>query len=96
MVKRKQSSIGIDLSDKTANFCAFDAEHGVVAEGQIALTVPKLAELWRLQGPVDVVVIEAGTPANWVRELLGGVGARVITADPRKLHVQGTRRALPQ
>ena len=85
MVKRNQSSIGIDLSDKTANFCAFDAEHGIVAEGRIALTVPKLAELWRLHGPVDIVVIEAGTPANWVRELFEGLGARVITADPRKL-----------
>lgn len=85
MIKRNQSALGIDLSDKTANFCAMNADVGVVAEGKVPLAVAKLAEVWRLHGPVDVVVMEAGTPATWVQELFTGLGARVIVADPRKL-----------
>ncbi len=85
MMKRNQSSLGIDLSDRSANFCAMDATSGVLAEGKVPLAVAKLAELWRLHGPVDVVVLEAGTPATWVQELFAGLGAKVIVADPRKL-----------
>lgn len=85
MVKRNQSALGIDLSDKTFNFCAMSAAQGVLAEGKMALTAPKLCELWTQHGNVDVIVIEAGTPATWVRELLESLGARVIVADPRKL-----------
>jgi len=85
MVKRNQSALGVDLSDKTANFCLMTAEKGIAAEGKFGLTPGKLAALWREHGQVDVVVIEAGTPSAWVRELLEGLGARVIVADPRKL-----------
>lgn len=85
MVKRNQSSLGIDLSDKTANFCAMNADTGVVAEGKVSLTAPSIAALWRSRGSVDVIVLEAGTPSAWVRDLLTSLGARVIVADPRKL-----------
>lgn len=85
MFKRNQSSLGIDLSDKTANFCRLDADMGVVAAGKIELTPGRLAKLWTEHAPVDVVVIEAGTPATWVAELLEGLAARVIVANPRQL-----------
>jgi len=85
MIKRNQSSLGIDLSDKTANYCAMNADDVVVAEGKVGLRVARLAEMWRRYGPVDVVVMEAGTPSTWVQELFEGLGARVIVADPRKL-----------
>lgn len=85
MVKRNQSSLGIDLSDKTLNYCAMDAKHGVVAEGKMPLTPATVAELWVKHGNVDVIVLEAGTPSSWVREALTRLGARVIVADPRKL-----------
>ena len=85
MIKRNQSSLGIDLSDKTANFCRMTADSGVVAEGKVALTAAKVAELWRTHGDVDVIVLESGTPSTWVQDLLTTLGARVIVADPRKL-----------
>ena len=85
MMKRNQSSLGIDLSDKSLNFCRMTAAEDVVAEGKVALTAAKIAGLWREHGAVDIVVLEAGTPATWVRELLCELGARVIVADPRKL-----------
>jgi transposase len=85
MIKRNQSSLGIDLSDKTANFCRMTADGGVVAEGKVALTAAKVAELWRKHGDVDVIVLESGTPSTWVQDLLTTLGARVIVADPRKL-----------
>lgn len=85
MVKRNHSALGIDLADRSAQFCVMTAEAGVAAEGKIELTPRKLGELWRAHGDVDVVVLEAGSPATWVTELLEGLGARVIVADPRKL-----------
>ena len=85
MIKRNQSSLGIGLSDKTANYCAMNADDVVVAEGKVGLRVAQLAEMWRRYGPVDVVVMEAGTPSTWVQELFEGLGARVIVADPRTL-----------
>lgn len=85
MIKRNQSSLGIDLSDKTANYCFMSAERGVVTEGKIGLTAAKVAELWKQHPDVDVIVLEAGTPSAWIQELLSALGARVIVADPRKL-----------
>ncbi len=85
MVKRNLSALGIDLSDKTLHFCAMTAEAGVVAEGKLSLTAARVAELWKLHGDVDVVVLEAGTPSTWVRDMLSELGSRVIVADPRKL-----------
>jgi transposase len=85
MIKRNQSSLGIDLSDTTMNFCRMTAADGIVAEGKEILAPAKVAALWREHGEVDVVVIEAGTPSTWVHELLTELGARVIVADPRKL-----------
>lgn len=85
MVKRNHSALGIDLADRSAQFCLMTADAGVAAEGKLELTPRKVAELWRTHGEVDVVVIEAGTPSTWVAELLEGLGARVLVADPRKL-----------
>lgn len=85
MVKRNHSALGIDLADRTAQFCVMTAEAGLVDEGKVELSPRKLGELWRAHGDVDVVVLEAGSPATWVTELLEGLGARVIVADPRKL-----------
>jgi len=92
MIKRNQSSLGIDLSDKTANYCAMNADDGVVAEGKVGLRVARLAEMWRRYGPVDVVVMEAGTPSTWVQELFEGLGARVIVAQGAEAGGHGERR----
>lgn len=86
MVKRNQSALGIDLSDKTANYCLLRADESPAVEGKVALTHAKLAELWRTHASdVDVIVMEAGTPSAWVCELFQALGSRVIVADPRKL-----------
>lgn len=85
MVKRNLCALGIDLSDKTANYCVMHAELGVVASGRIALTHAGVAKLWTEHAGVDVAVIEAGTPATWVAELVESLGGRVIVANPRQL-----------
>src|SRR5687768_6446151 len=86
MIKRNESALGVDLSDKTAHYCLMTTADGILAEGRIKLDMTKVAELWRELGQyADVVVMEAGTPAAWVRKLLESLGSRVIVADPRKL-----------
>jgi transposase len=90
MVKRNQTAMGIDLSDKSAQFCVMTASAGVVAEGKFELTAAKLVELWRTYEGVDVVVLEAGTPSSWVRDLMVSLGGRVVVADPRKLRAVTT------
>jgi transposase len=85
MIKRNHTAVGIDLSDKTANFCAMSADTGVLEEGRFALTPASFVELWQRFSEADVFVLEAGTPSAWVHELLKTLGAHVIVADPRKL-----------
>lgn len=84
MIKRNASALGIDLSDRTFNFCLMTAEAGVVAEGKQRRTARHVSEVWAAH-PADVVVLEAGTPSAWVTEALELLGARVVVADPRKL-----------
>lgn len=84
MIKRNASALGIDLSDRSFNFCFMTAEGGVVAEGKRRLTALYVAEIWAAY-PADVVVLEAGTPSAWVTEAFELQGARVVVADPRKL-----------
>jgi len=84
MLKRNASALGLDLSDRTFNFCRLTEGTSPPVEGKRRLTKLDLSEVWALY-PADVVVIEAGTPSSWVADHLVSLGARVIVADPRKL-----------
>ena len=77
-------AIGIDLSDRTGEFYAIDAEGKNVGKGKVVLRTPEL-EKWAGSIPATVIAIEAGTHSPWISRLLGRCGHEVIVANPVKV-----------
>lgn len=77
--------IGIDLGDRSSSYCVRVREdRRVVLEGVVATSAPAMLELWeglRRQ----LMVLETGTHARWVAQLLELMGQEVIVANARKL-----------
>jgi serine/threonine protein kinase len=62
-----------------------DAAGEIVREGALSNTRPALARLLA-DFPRATVAMEAGTHSPWISRFLTGLGAKVIVANPRKLH----------
>ena len=84
-VRVEVSTIGMDVGDKHSRICVLDAAGEIVEEGRIPTSatglVRKFKSLERHR-----IVIETGTHANWVHDLLVGMGHEVVVANARKLH----------
>jgi transposase len=77
-------AIGVDLGDLRSQVCVLDERGRVVEEGTIATTWQAFEERFaRL--PRCRIVLETGTHANWVHDLLAKQGHEVIVANARKL-----------
>lgn len=77
-------TIGVDLGDRHSRVCVLD-EHGeIVEEGRIPTTRSGFEHRF---GSLDRrrVVIETGTHANWVHDLLAERGHEVVVANARKV-----------
>lgn len=79
-------TIGIDLSDETASYCAIDAAGEVQQEGSVPMTVEGLREQFGGREGCRIV-LEASTQSPWVARCLEGLGHEVIVANPRQLHL---------
>lgn len=77
-------AIGIDLSDRTGEFYAIDAEGKNIGEGKVTLRTPEL-EKWARSIPPTLIAIEAGTHSLWISRLLARCGHEVIVANPVKV-----------
>jgi transposase len=76
--------IGIDLGDRTSNYTVRTKGNEVVAEGVVATTAPAILEAFQgLQR--QRMVLETGTHARWVAELLRLIGHEVLVGNARKL-----------
>ena len=78
-------TIGLDLGDRRHQVCVLDAAGQIVQEGKLENTRPALARLLATY-PQATVALEAGTHSPWISRYLTELGARVIVANPRKLH----------
>lgn len=78
------STIGIDLGDTLSRVCVLDEAGEIVEEGSVSTSAGALArEFKRL--PRHRIVIETGTHANWVHDLLVSFGHEVVVANARKV-----------
>ena len=69
--------VGMDLSDRTARWCAVDGGTGEIREGAVTLTKVELSA-W-LDGVEGwTVVVEAGTPSGWIARHLSELGHKVV------------------
>jgi transposase len=78
-------TIGLDLGDRRHQVCVLDSGGQIVHEGTLRNTRPELARLLA-DYPHGTVAMEAGTHSPWISRFLTEQGARVIVANPRKLH----------
>ena len=78
-------TLGLDLGDRSHHVCVLDAAGEIVREGALSNTRPALAKLLA-DFPRATVAMEAGTHSPWISRYLTELGAKVIVANPRKLH----------
>jgi transposase len=78
-------TLGLDLGDRSHHACVLDATGQVVRDGALTNTRPALAKLMA-EFPCATVAMEAGTHSPWISRYLTELGAKVLVANPRKLH----------
>ncbi len=88
----EQLTIGLDLGDRTSQYCILNAAGEVIQRDKVATTKADLRRTFELAGRVRIVM-EAGTHSPWVSRCLMKLGHEVIVANPRKVGlITGTRR----
>jgi len=78
-------TLGLDLGDRAHYVCVLDVTGEIIHEGSLPNTRPALAELL-IRFPRATLALEAGTHSPWISRYLTELGAKVIVANPRKLH----------
>jgi transposase len=83
-VSTEVSAIGVDLGDRRCQVCVLDREGSVVEEASIPTTWSAFERKFAAM-PRTRIVIETGTHANWVHDLLVKIGHEVVVANARKV-----------
>jgi len=78
-------TIGIDLSDRTFQFCEMDAGGEIVAEGQLKLNRTTLGEYLAAKAKGARVALETGGHSAWVRDVIEEAGHEAVVAHAREL-----------
>jgi transposase len=78
-------TIGIDLGDKTSQYCVLSEEGQVVEEGSLRNTEPSLKKHFGSLGRTRIA-LETGTQSGWISRLLEGYGHEVLVANSRELY----------
>jgi transposase len=78
------ASIGMDLSDRSAEFHALDGKANTIGTGKVSMLWPEV-QRWASQIPATVITIEAGTHSPWLSRVLNACGHEVIVANPVKV-----------
>jgi transposase len=78
-------TLGLDLGDRAHYVCVLDAAGQIIRESSLPNTRPALKALLT-EFPRATLALEAGTHSPWISRYLTGLGAKVIVANPRKLH----------
>lgn len=76
--------IGLDLSDRKANYCVLDEGGEVQSEGQLRLDRKSLRQFFSGLEPC-AVALETGTHSRWVSEVLWDLNHFPVVANARKL-----------
>jgi transposase len=77
-------TIGLDLSDRTFQFCALNAKGEIVQEGQGKLDRASLRKFLAAQ-PKARVALETGGQSAWVQQVIEESGHQAVVANAREL-----------
>jgi transposase len=85
--------IGMDLSDRSAEFHVLDEKAKTIGMGKVSLLSSEV-QRWASQIPPTMIAIEAGTHSPWLSRILSACGHEVIVANPVKvaLITQNTKK----
>lgn len=78
------ATLGLDLSDKTAEACQISEDGKIVRRGKVNLTQTALRR-WLSQGTKLRVVLETGTHSPWVERVAKECGHETLVANPKRL-----------
>src|SRR5258708_39230887 len=84
-------TIGLDLSDRSFQFCELNAKGEIVKEGQLKLNRTSLRKYLAAQ-PKARVALETGGQSAWVKPIIEELGHQAVVANARELEA-GTRRS---
>ena len=87
MVKDSDSkswTVGVDLGDKRSRVCVIDSTGKIVDEGCVVTSKAGFEHRFKTM-QASRVVLETGTHANWVHDLVKQFGHEVIVANARKV-----------
>ena len=77
--------VGIDLGDRVSTYCVRELKtEEVLAEGTVGTSPGAMLDQFRCLKP-QRMVMETGTHARWIAELLRMMGHEVIVGNARKL-----------
>jgi transposase len=79
------TTIGLDLSDRTFQFCELNAAGEIVDEGQLRLNRATVLGYLSAKSPGARVALETGGHSTWVREVIEQVGHEAVVANAREL-----------
>lgn len=82
--KELVTTIGVDLGDRTSRLCVLDSGGSIVEEASISTSCSGFRRKFGALEPCRVVV-ETGTHANWVHDVLTEAGHEVVVANARKV-----------
>ncbi len=80
------TTIGIDIGDRTSHICVLDGAGNVIETGTVATTPEAFAKRFER---VDAtrIAIEVGGQSAWIEEVLSTLGHDVIVANARRLRM---------
>lgn len=79
------TTIGLDLSDRTFQFCELNAAGDIVGEGQRKLDRHTLQQFLAGRPAGARVALETGSHSAWVREVIEQNGHQAVVANAREL-----------
>lgn len=90
----KETSIGLDLGDRTSRYCGIGAEGERLLEGSTPTTKKGMARTFGARARCRVAM-EVGTHSPWVSRLLKSFGHEVIVANARQVQLisQSSRKS---
>lgn len=85
----KAWTVGVDLGDKRSQVCVLDSEGTILDEGSVVTSKSGFEHRFKSM-PSSRVVLETGTHANWVHDLVSTFGHEVVVANARKVRAIST------
>jgi transposase len=80
-----ETTIGLDLSDRTFRYCELNRSGEIVDEGQLKLDRATVRRYLASKPTGARVALETGTHSAWVRDMIEQVGLEAVVANAREL-----------